>query len=229
MSEDKIMNENIDGTDADVEDVRVADNGSSESAARGGVFSRRGVSLDITKLVYLSVFTALVVVLQIVANITGALLPVPITLTLVPIVLGSALCDKWSGAWLGLVFAVTVLFSGASEPFFTINPFGTVVTVIIKGVAAGLVAGLVYHILQKKNRYLAVICAGAVAPIVNTGIFVAASFIFFRDFVYSLAAGEHIFTFVITAFVGINFLIELGINIMLAPVVLRLINIKKKI
>ena len=227
MSENKDFDITI-GTDA-FDSAENGENIAPESHPGNGGIMRRGVSLDITKLVYLSVFTALVVVLQIVANITGAVLAVPITLTLVPIVLGCALCDRWSGAWLGLVFAVTVLFTGAAEPFFTINPFGTVVTVVIKGVVAGLLAGLVYHFLEKKNRYLAVICAGAVAPIVNTGIFIAASFIFFRDFVYSLAAGEHIFTFVITVFVGINFLIELGINILLAPVVLRLINIKKKI
>ena len=200
----------------------------TEGSQNLGGFMRRGGSADIRKLVYLSVLTALVVVLQIVANITGAVLAVPITLTLVPIVLGCALCDRWSGAWLGFVFAMAVMFTGASEPFFTINPFGTVLTVIVKGVLAGLCAGLVYHLLEKKNRYVAVICAGAVAPIVNTGIFIAASFIFFRDFIYSLAAGEHIFTFVITVFVGINFLIELGINILLAPVILRLINLKKK-
>ena len=38
-----------------------------------------------------AVLTALVVILQILANITGALLPTPITLVLIPIVIGAAL------------------------------------------------------------------------------------------------------------------------------------------
>ena len=226
MSENKDFDLTFDASSSD-EVTHNIENTPDSSEGRGS-HTRRSGSTDIRKLVYLSVLTALVVVLQIVANITGAVLAVPITLTLVPIVLGCALCDRWSGAWLGFVFAMAVIFTGASEPFFTINPFGTILTVIVKGVLAGLCAGLVYHLLEKKNRYVAVICAGAVAPIVNTGIFIAASFIFFRDFIYSLAAGEHIFTFVITVFVGVNFLIELGINILLAPVILRLINLKKK-
>ena len=191
----------------------------------GGI--RRTTSIDTVKLVYLAVFTALVAVLQIVSNVTQAVMPVPITLTLVPIVMACALCDRWSGAWLGLVFGIVVLISGASEPFFTLNPFGTIVIVIVKGVAAGLIAGLVYSFLENWNRYIAIIAAGAVAPIVNTGIFLVGAFVFFRDFILSLAGGEAIFTFVITGLVGINFLIELGVNMVLAPVILRLINIKK--
>ena len=191
----------------------------------GGI--RRFGSVDTVKLVYLAVFTALVAVLQIVSNVTQAVMPVPITLTLVPIVMACALCDRWSGAWLGFVFAFVVLVSGASEPFFTLNPFGTIVIVIVKGVAAGLVAGLVYALFEKRNRYLAIIAAGATAPIVNTGIFLVGAFVFFRDLILEWAGGEAIFTFVITGLVGINFLIELGVNMILAPVILRLINIKK--
>ncbi len=184
---------------------------------------------DIKKLVYLAILTALVCILQVISNVTAGLLPVPITLTLVPIVMGAALCDKWSGTWLGVAFAAVVILSGASEPFLTINPFGTVVTVLLKGALAGLLAGLVYSLLEKKNRYLAIIAAGAVAPIVNTGIFILGCYVFFYDYVMSLAAGTAMFVFVITVFAGVNFLIELGLNMLLAPTVLRLVNIKKKV
>lgn len=182
---------------------------------------------DTKKLVYLALFSALVVVLQIVSNITAGFMPIPITLTLVPIVMACALCDRWSGAWLGLVFAAVVLISGAAEPFFTLNPFATIVIVIVKGVCAGLAAGLVYSFLEGWNRYVAILIAGAVAPLVNTGIFLCGAFIFFKDFILSLAGGQAIFTFVITGLVGINFLVEFGINMILAPVILRLVNLKK--
>lgn len=189
---------------------------------------RRG-SPDTKKLVYLAILTALVCILQIISNITAGILPVPITLTLVPIVMGAALSGKWSGTWLGAVFAAVVIFSGASEPFFSINPFGTVITVFLKGVLAGLVAGLIYSLVEKKNRYLAILLAGGIAPVVNTGIFILGCYVFFYDYVASLAGGEGIFLFIITVFAGVNFLIELGLNMLLAPVILRLVNIKKSI
>lgn len=197
----------------------------NENNVSGGIRS----SLDTKRLVYLAVLSALVVILQLVSNISAGFLSIPITLTLVPVVMGCALSGKWSGAWLGGVFAVTVLLSGAAEPFLTINPLGCIVTVMLKGVAAGLVAGVLYSLLEKKNRYLAVIVAGASAPIVNTGVFLIGAFIFFKDFILSLAGGEALFTFVVTVLVGVNFLVELGVNILLAPVILRLINLKKKV
>ena len=192
----------------------------------GGI--RRFGSVDTVKLVYLAVFTALVAVLQIVSNISGAVLFVPITLTLVPVVMSCALCGKWSGAWLGFVFAITVLFSGAAGFFFVAMPFATSVVVIVKGVAAGVAAGLVYSILENKNRYVAIIASGAAAPIVNTGIFLLASFTIFRDFLLGYAEGEALFAFVLTTFVGVNFPIEIGVNMILAPVIFRMINLKKK-
>ncbi|MBR7117482.1 MAG: ECF transporter S component [Clostridia bacterium] len=187
----------------------------------------RRTNLDTKKLVYLAILTALVVVLQFVSNISAGFLPVPLTLTLVPIVIGSALCGKWSGAWLGGVFAVVLILTGAAEPFFTFNPFGTIVTVLIKGVAAGIAAGLVYSLLEKKNKYLAICVAGFTAPIVNTGLFIAGSYIFFLDTIKEWAGGTDVFAYIILAMVGVNFLVELGLNIILAPTALRLINLKK--
>jgi len=191
------------------------------------VMHKRG-SLEVKKLVYLAILTALVCVLQVVSNVTAGILPVPITLTLVPIVMGAAICDKWSGAWLGAAFAAVTIFSGAAEPFLTLAPFGTVVTVFAKSILAGIASGLAYSLIEKKNRYIAIIAAGAVAPIVNTGIFVAGCYLFFYDYVASLAGGEAMFPFIITVFVGVNFLIELALNMLLAPTILRLVNIRKR-
>ena len=188
--------------------------------------NRRG-QINTKKIVYLAILTALVIALQFVSNITGAALPVPITLTLVPIVLSAALCDWFSGVWLGAVFGITVMLTGASEPFFTWNPFGTIVTVMVKGMLAGLAAGLIYKLLENRNRYLAILLSGFAAPIVNTGIFILGCYLFFYESVAALAGGEHVFKFIIFAFAGINFLIELLINVILAPTILRLVNYKK--
>ena len=180
------------------------------------------------KLTGLAILTALVVILQ--------FLPVKgpfflITLTLVPIVIGSALYGAFSGAWLGFIFGVTVLLSGDAAAFLTINIPGTIATVLVKGTLAGLAAGLVYKLASKVNRYFGVICAALVAPVVNTGIFLLGCRLFFMDTVNGWAAAsgyENVGAYMILSLVGINFLIELGVDLVCSPVILRLINIRKK-
>ena len=65
------------------------------------------------RLVGLSIFTALVVVLQLVATFVkiGAF---PVTLTLVPIVVGAAIYGTKAGAWLGAVFGAVVAIACAT-------------------------------------------------------------------------------------------------------------------
>lgn len=180
------------------------------------------------KLTGLAILTALVVILQ--------FLPVKgpfflITLTLIPIVIGSALYGAFAGAWLGFIFGVTVLLSGDAAAFLTINIPGTIATVLVKGTLAGLAAGLVYKLASKVNRYFGVICSALVAPVVNTGIFLLGCRLFFMDTVNGWAAAsgyENVGAYMILSLVGINFLIELGVNMVCSPIILRLINIRKK-
>lgn len=180
------------------------------------------------KLTGLAILTALVVILQ--------FLPIKgpfflITLTLVPIVIGSALYGAFAGAWLGFIFGVTVLLSGDAAAFLTINIPGTIATVLVKGTLAGIAAGLVYKLASKVNRYFGVICAALVAPVVNTGIFLLGCRLFFMDTVNGWAAAsgyENVGSYMILSLVGINFLIELGVDLVCSPVILRLINIRKK-
>ena len=180
------------------------------------------------KLTGLAILTALVVILQ--------FLPIKgpfflITLTLIPIVIGSALYGAFAGAWLGFIFGVTVLLSGDAAAFLTINLPGTIATVLVKGTLAGLASGLVYKLASKVNRYFGVICSALVAPVVNTGIFLLGCRLFFMDTVNGWAAAsgyENVGAYMILSLVGINFLIELGVNMVCSPIILRLINIRKK-
>ena len=188
----------------------------------------RRKSTDTEKLVYFAVFTALVIVLQCLASFVFPKIGVSINLSLIPVVLGAALCDKWSGAWLGFVSAFIILFDPTTVGFMTFNAPATVFLVIVKGAAAGLVAGIVYAALKKHNQYLAVLVAAITAPIVNTGIFFIGCFTIFYDLIKDWAADASMIYFVIVVMIGANFLIELGLNLLLSPVVLRLINIRKR-
>lgn len=178
------------------------------------------------KIVGIGLFTAIIVALQLLAA-SIKFGPFSITLVLAPIVIGAALYGIGAGAWLGVAFGVSVLISGDAAAFMTINPAGTVVTVLLKGMLAGLVAGLIYKALEKKNKTVAVVLAGIACPIVNTGIFLAGCYLFFQEWLVSVF-GTTGFATVVTGLVSVNFAIELGINMVLASVIVRVIDIGKK-
>lgn len=178
------------------------------------------------KIVGIGLFTAIVVALQLLAS-SIKFGPFSITLVLAPIVIGAALYGVGAGAWLGAAFGVSVLISGDSAAFMTINPAGTVITVLLKGILAGLVAGLIYKALEKTNKTVAVVLAGIACPIVNTGIFLAGCYLFFQEWLVSVF-GTTGFATVVTGLVSVNFAVELGINMVLASVIVRIIDIGKK-
>ena len=177
-----------------------------------------------------AILTALVVILQFMGSFIR-FGPFAISLVLIPIVIGAATCGVKIGTWLGFIFGVVVLISGDASAFLAVNVFGTIVTVLLKGAACGLAAGLIYKLLEKYNRYLAVIAAAVVCPIVNTGVFLLGCVIFFMDTVAEWGAAlgfggtlEYMFL----GLVGGNFLFELASNIILSPVILRVLNKKNK-
>ncbi len=181
------------------------------------------------KIVGVGLFTAIVVVLQVLAVVIRPMVVFNISLVLVPIVVGAAMYSYKAGAWLGFVFGVVVLLTDASA-FLAVNIPGTIITCILKGALAGLVAGLVYLALEKKNQIVAVFVSAIVCPIVNTGVFLLGCRIFFMDTIntWSAAAGyESAGAYMIVALVGVNFLIEMAINIVLSPVIVKIISIGK--
>ena len=70
--------------------------------------------------------------------------------------------------------------------------------------------------------------AGAVAPIVNTGIFVLGMLTLFKDTTLALSGGGSAIAFLILTMAGVNFLVEFGINMVLAPTLKRVIHISKR-
>ena len=181
-------------------------------------------------MVGIGLFTAIVVVLQLLGG--GIRFGIfSISLVLIPIVVGSAIYGWQAGAWLGFAFGVTVLLSGDANAFLTVDPMGTVLVVLVKGTLCGLIAGIAYKLLAKCNRVLAVIVSGIVCPVVNTGVFLLGCQVFFLPTITEWAAMygyENAGTYMILGLAGINFLIELGTNIILAPVITQLIKQGKK-
>ena len=182
------------------------------------------------RLTLMAVFTALVAILAYLGGFIRIGGLASISLTLIPVVLGAALCGPSAGAWLGAVAGAVFFMTPDSAFWLGLSIPGTIITVMVKGIASGYLAGLVYNILEKKNRYLAVMTAAIVCPVVNTGLFIVGCLIFFMDAVRNFALGENmaVGTYLLVFFVGLNFVFELLSNIIVSPVIVRLINIRKK-
>jgi len=183
-------------------------------------------SVNTQKMVILALLTAIVIVLQ----LLGAFIrfgPFSISLVLLPIVVGAALVNTWGGGWLGIVFGAVVLISGDANVFFAIDPVATILVVVLKGTLAGLAAGVFYRLFSKINRTIGAVTAAVVCPIVNTGVFIIGLYVFFLPTIteWGLATGfESIAAFIFIGMIGLNVLFELGLNVMLSPAIVRLIQ-----
>lgn len=186
--------------------------------------------LNIKALTGMGLLTAVVIVLQFVCL---ALRPTGffnITLCLVPIVVGAALYGVKAGTWLGFVFGVIVTITD-SAAFMVINIPATIAVCIIKGLLAGLAAGAVYKLLEKKNAYAAAVTAGIVCPVVNTGVFALGCLAFFMPTIaeWGLAAGfENAVAFLFVGVITTNFFIELAVNLVLSSAVVAIVKVVKK-
>lgn len=182
------------------------------------------------QIVGIGLFTAIVVVLQLLGG--GIRFGIfSISLVLVPIVVGAAVYGWQAGAWLGLAFGITVLLSGDAGAFLAVDPLATVLVVLVKGALCGLFAGIVYRLLEHTGKALAVIAAAIICPVVNTGVFLIGCKLFFLETITewaSLYGYADAGTYMILGLAGINFLIELAVNIVLAPVITRIIHMGKK-
>lgn len=182
----------------------------------------------------LGLFSAVTVVLQLLSYFVK-LGTFNLSLVLIPIVLGAYLYGPRVGAILGGVFGVVVTiccFTGLDMGGYILvsaNPLVTSAVCIIKGIAAGFASGMVAKLLKGKNEYVAIILAALVAPIVNTGLFVCAMLLFFKDILSSWAGGTDIVAYVITGLVGVNFIIEFTINAVMAPSLLRVTKAVRRI
>ena len=183
---------------------------------------------DTRKLVLIALLTAIIIVLQILAILIRPLLPAfTLNLVLIPIVIGAALTGIAAGGWLGLASGLAVLISGDAAAFIAVNPLGAILVVLAKGLFAGLAAGAVYKLFAGKNRTAAAIAAAITCPIVNTGIFVIGVYAFFLPTVREWGSGlgyADAAAYIFLGMIGINFLIEFGVNLILNPVIVRLIQ-----
>ena len=175
-----------------------------------------------------ALLTAMVVVLQLLGSFIrfGTF---SVSLVLVPLVIGAATCGPIIAAWLGLSFGVTVLMSGDAALFLSIHAPGTILTVLLKGILCAFAAAVVYKLLERFNLYVAVVVAAVVCPIVNTGVFLVGCRLFFWETITEWGSGAGFANpavYALLGLVGANFLFEVAFNLLLSPIIVRLLKIK---
>lgn len=197
------------------------------------------VKQNTVRLAQLALLSGLIILLQ-----TVFVIPLPgsltLSLVLVPIVVGAVLYGPGAGALLGGVFGVLVSVMAVqgrlgllTNMMVAYNPVLTVAVCMLKGVAAGLVPGLVYGAF-KKRPLIGIFAAAALSPIMNTGIFLLGMLTVFRGVMMEFAEGIGMggvgaLYFAIVVLVGVNFIIEFGANLVLSPAISSIVKAVQKI
>ena len=193
-------------------------------------FTARNVAL-------LGILIALVIVLQLFASAIP-MFGVTLNFSLIPIALASILLG-WGGGTIvgfacGLVVWITMAVLGqepSTAALFQANPVVLTIMCIGKTTISGLVAGLVFKWVSKKNVFLAVVISAITIPVFNTGIYMlgmvvmqdaVAAFLGLTDY----SAGI-VFT-VVFGIIWLNFVLEMVINLIFIPAIHRVIKVVQK-
>ena len=97
----------------------------------------------------------------------------------------------------------------------------TLFCVIFALLAAGYLL-ITRYALSSGNS--AVYLAAMSAPVANTGIFIVGMLLFFKDVLASWAGGSNLYLFIISGIVGINFVIEFAVAIVLSPAIATIVK-----
>ena len=188
----------------------------------------------IKRMAGVALLMALVFVMQFVSGMIPPVGGFSISLVLIPIVLGAAVFGPGAGALLGATFGAIVYINcvTGADPggamVFQANPVLCFLVVMGKGILAGVASGWVYRLISGKNRYVAMLCAAIVCPLVNTGVFIACMLTFFMDVLAAWANGAQLLGYILSGLVLANFVPELIINIVLSPASATIAKVVKK-
>lgn len=181
-------------------------------------------NLNVQKLVMTSFLLAFVVVLQLFASVVK-IGQFEFTLVLIPISIGAILFGPKTGALLGFIFSIIVLFQPGTQFFLDYGIIQTVIIVLSKGTLAGFTCGIVYNLLKNKSKFIGSIVASILTPIINTGIFALGTIFLLTDAMNAMNAGDNAVIYLLTVVIGVNFIVEFIITIVLSPTINKICEI----
>ncbi len=113
--------------------------------------------------------------------------------------------------------------------------FRSALLCVIKTAAAGFLSGLVYKLFMKFSKFKAanVVVSAAVCPVVNTGIFALGMLAIFGKPLmenpdFSALSGGSLVALVFVFLIGVNFFVELALNVVVCPVISKALFIMKR-
>lgn len=185
------------------------------------------------KLTYFAVLTALTVVLQLLGN-TVRIGIVTLNFSLIPIVLAAILLGVWYGTALGAITGLIILLhcgilgaDGFTNVLFATDPVVITLVCVVKTALAGTVSALLFKLLNKRNGFLATAVASGIVPIINSGVFILGMLCIIPSLYNAgfLAEGANAFAGIVIGFVGLNFVFEFALNVIVVPALYRVIGI----
>ena len=193
-------------------------------------FSSKNVAL-------LGILTALVLVLQ----LFGSAIPmfgITLNFSLIPIALAGILLGYLGGAIVGFVCGLVVFITTAvmGGEQLTVNLFQTdpviLTTMCIgKTTVAGLVSGLLYKLISKRNNLVAVSVGSIAIPVINTTIYVL-GMLLMKDSLIAYMGWDFNSTWLVFAtifsIIWLNFVLEMVITIIFTPLTYRVIRVLDK-
>ena len=193
-------------------------------------FSSKNVAL-------LGILTALVIVLQ----LFGSAIPmfgITLNFSLIPIALAGILLGYAGGAIVGFVCGLVVFITTAimgGEPvtanLFQTDPVILTTMCIGKTTVAGLVSGLLYKLISKRNNFVAVSVGSIAIPVINTTIYVL-GMLLMKDSLIAYMGWDFNSTWLVFAtilsIIWLNFVLEMVITIIFTPLTYRVIRVLDK-
>ena len=175
---------------------------------------------SIFKLVLLSLFVAIMLVMNFTPLgyiTTGAF---SITLMTIPLALGAACMGVKGGIVLGTLFGLTSFLQAFGIGFmidpmaavlFNTNPFFYALTCFVPRIVTGIIAGIVFTAFEKKGKVniFSFILSAASVPLFNTLLFMSFYAILYKN---TVLGGAAVMTVVLSA-LTFNFLVEFAVTL----------------
>lgn len=186
------------------------------------------------KIATLAVLSAITVVLQLLSGLLTGILPFSLSLVLIPISVAAWYYGLEGGAILGGVFGITVFVqcvTGLDKTglmLFGIDPLATILLSFGRCLLVGLLIGAIS--LTKKQETGFKYIYAALAPTMNTTVFVLLYALLFNDLLIAGAGSyDSVISFIIVGLVGINYVVELVLNIIILPPLLKALDKYNKV
>ncbi|MBR5192338.1 MAG: ECF transporter S component [Clostridia bacterium] len=188
-------------------------------------FTSRNVAL-------LGILIALVVILQLFASAIP-MLGVTINFSLIPIAFAGIMLG-WLGGLIvgfssGLVVFITAAVMG-QEPstafLFQTNPVVLTLICIGKTTLAGAVAGLIFKLLENKNKILAVTLSSIILPVINTLVYMLGMVIMKESvatFLSLESSSAGLVFAVVFGIIWLNFILEIVVTAIFTPLIHRVV------